>query len=112
MKILIMFLMLISMNVNASFCTSLTGAHGTVDGRPVSQYFTDGLPSMQECNEYVILTAVEYTVINEKAKIVDSAEEITVASVSAAFSFGASTYSIFWFIGFKGRLAKQAIRAA
>lgn len=110
MKIIFTFLLLVSVNANAAFCTSLTGVH-TSDGRPISEYYTDGLPSMQDCNDFVILTAVEHTIINEKAKQFDSVDGLSVEGLTTAFSFGMSTYAIFWFVGYKGRLARQAIRS-
>lgn len=111
MKILIALLLLISSNANAAFCTSVTGNHGSLNVRPSSEYYTDGLPSMQECSDFVILTAVEYTVINEKAKQFDSVDALSVEGATAAFTFGMSTYAMFWFVGYKGRLARQAIRS-
>jgi hypothetical protein len=109
MKTLIALLLLISSNANAAFCTSITGNHGSANGRPVSEYYTDGLPSMQDCSDFVLLTAVEYTVINEKAKQVDSVDKLSVEGVTVAFSFGMSTYALFWFVGYKGRLARKAV---
>lgn len=101
---------MLSTSANAAFCASTTGVTGS-DGRPFSEFYTDGLPSLEECSDYVVLSAVEYAVINGKAEQLDSVEEITAENVAGAFAFGASTYAIFWFIGFKGRMARETIRA-
>jgi len=109
-KIIILLLFVFSTSVDAAYCTSQTGVIGS-DGRPFSQFYTDGLPSMELCSDFILLTAVEYSIINEKAKMIDNVDSLSVEGVTIAFSFGMSTYALFWFVGFKGRLARQAIRS-
>lgn len=38
-------------------------------------------------------------------------EVINAADATTAFTFGLSAYLVFWFVGYKARMAKQAVRA-
>lgn len=37
-------------------------------------------------------------------------EVINAADATTAFTFGLSAYLVFWFVGYKARMAKQAVR--
>lgn len=109
--ILILFFLLFSELSNAASC--YTYGYSTTNaqtGRVYQVYYDDNL-NVDNCNEEVVLTAIEYA----RYKLLDEQngdiEPITATNVMAAFTFGFSAYAMFWFVGFKGRLARQAIRS-
>ena len=42
---------------------------------------------------------------------VGTANLINAGDATIAFTFGMSAYLLFWFVGFKGRLGRQAVKA-
>jgi hypothetical protein len=100
MKLLTIFLLLLSFNSNASYCL-LESNDGNlrIDSTSV-ELCPSGL---------ILLSNAEYqSVVN---LIADSElEVITPTKVMTAFTFGFGTYAMFWFLGFKGRTARAAIK--
>ena len=99
------------MRAEAAEC--LTFASSTFDpilGKDVIVHHNDGI-AVENCLDEVVLTAVEYAVLEERAKQMEGIEEITPESIASAFSWGFGTYMLFWFFGYKVRVARGAIRA-
>ena len=83
-------------------------------GRPYYAVYTDVTVSADDCytleSSLVIVNPAEFAVFNEKVKQTLGFEQITATNVMSAFTFGFGTYATFWFLGFKGRTARRAIK--
>ena len=62
------------------------------------------------CSDTAILTSAEFAVLKVYEQQNTQFSEITGEMASASFTFGMTGYLVFWFIGYKGRMAKQLIR--
>lgn len=71
-----------------------------VDANNVLKATTD---SVQDCSSYIIVDATEYTVMLQ-------AYDITAVDIGASFLWGFSTYAVFWFIGLKSKVGREAVR--
>ena len=100
MKFLTILLLLLSFNSNASYCLyELSNGNLRVDSTSV-----ESCPS-----GLILLSSTEHqSLVNLIADA--ELEPITAAKVMTAFTFGFSTYAMFWFLGFKGRTARAAIK--
>jgi hypothetical protein len=100
MKLLPLFLLLLSFNSNASYCLyELSNGNLRVDSTSV-----ESCPS-----GLILLSSSEHQSLLDL--ISDSElEPITATKVMTAFTFGFGTYSMFWFLGFKGRTARAVIK--
>ena len=100
MKLLTLFLLLLSFNSNASYCLYETGnGNLRIDSTSV-----ESCPS-----GLILLSSTEYqSLVNLIADA--ELEAITPTKVMTAFTFGFGTYATFWFLGFKGRVARAAIK--
>jgi len=63
-----------------------------------------------DCTGQVVMNASEYAVLRLYEAQNTQFTEITGEMASASFTFGMSGYLVFWFIGYKQRMAKQLIR--
>lgn len=62
------------------------------------------------CPDSVILTGVEYARLELLEEQNGDVTSITAISVMSAFTFGFGAYMTFWFVGFKIRLGREAVR--
>lgn len=93
MKYLMVLLLLFSFNSSAAICVSEFSDTSIVTNQtPVG-----------ECQSYVLLTSEDYEMM-----VVGT--EVTAAKIMTAFTFGFGTYASFWFLGFKARMARQALK--
>lgn len=101
MKLLTILLLLLSFNSNASYCLYETG-NGNLRIESTS---VETCPS-----GLVLLSSTEHQSL--LSLIADAElEPITPTKVMTAFTFGFGTYASFWFLGFKGRMARKAVKA-
>lgn len=101
MKILSVLLLLISFNSNASYCLlELNNGNLRIDSTSV-----ESCPS-----GLILLSSTEHQSL---LSLISDAElePITPTKVMTAFTFGFGTYASFWFLGFKGRTARKAVKA-
>jgi|GEM_PF-3664782 len=83
-------------------------------GRPLKVFRTDTPYTAENCfnqiSGWVVINPTEYALLKQIEEQNETSELIKSTDAGIAFTFGLSAYLLFWFIGYKGRLAKQAIR--
>jgi hypothetical protein len=107
---LLLILIFFSYDSLAIECVTYRGGyyHTTYEAELV--YFTKHDDQLSTCSDTVLMTGIEFAVINTLAEQNTQFTEITGEMASASFAFGMSTYLVFWLIGYKQRMAKQLIR--
>jgi hypothetical protein len=100
----LLFLVFFSLfsSANAAVCVKLVTGGTTDSIEPTSQ-------PISECTDLVLFSKDEFT---HTTVLISDAELglITPSRVMTAFTFGFGTYAVFWFLGFKGRTARAAIK--
>jgi len=61
-------------------------------------------------NTGIVLDAVEYAVLTERASLMNGIEEITPESIAISFTWGFGTYLSFWWLSYVIKVAKRAIK--
>lgn len=97
-------------STNASAATCKQFSHSATDNSVSYDVYYSQPLTLETCNESVVLTASEYAVFKVYEEQVVTGVEITAGDASIAFTFGLSAYLTFWFIGYKTRMAKQAVK--
>jgi len=109
----LLFLLLfvfVSYDLTAAECREFyyTSTNGG-NQRNYDVYYSDVLP-LESCTESVVMTGVEYA----RLKVLDDQNNqvnlITAEMATTSFMFGLSSYLIFWFIGYKGRMGRQLVK--
>lgn len=106
--VMVMFGLLLIFSVNALGAECLGERTQIYGGRLVY----DDLSStpIELCVDNVVMTAVEYAVLNEKAEQMDDIDPIDAASIAVSFTWGFGTYMGFWFMGYTIKTARGVIR--
>jgi len=90
------------------FYTGFSGAD-----RPYKAYYTDSTYLDDECfnqsSGFVVVNSTEYALLKQLEEQMNDVSIINAEDATIAFTFGMSGYLIFWFVGYKGRMARRAI---
>jgi len=82
-------------------------------GRPLQVVYTDSVYTAENCfeqaNGFVTLSSAEYALLKQLEEQMNDVSIINAEDATIAFTFGMSGYLIFWFVGYKGRMARRAI---
>ena len=106
----VLLFVFVSYDLTAAECREFyyTSTNGG-NQRNYDVYYSDALP-LDTCAESVVLTGVEYA----RLKVLDEQNNqvnlITAEMATTSFMFGLSSYLIFWFIGYKGRMGRQLVK--
>jgi hypothetical protein len=107
--LLLVFIAVYSSDSSAANCLEYYYTSNNVEPeRNVVVYYADFL-DLSTCTESVIVTPQEYARFELYEQQNGALFQVTAESSTVAFTFGMTTYLIFWFIGFKGRMARKAI---
>jgi hypothetical protein len=109
---LVLFLVFVAVFSSCSSAATCLEYYYTSDNTEPTRnhviYYADFL-ELSTCTESVIITPQEYARFELYEQQNGALVQITAESSTVAFTFGMTAYLIFWFIGFKGRMARKAI---
>ena len=95
-----------SLSSNAAECAT---AGGSWESNGII-YRTYSMNSETDCSNVAILSSAEYARLKVFEEQNSQFTAITGEMASASFMFGMTGYLIFWFIGFKGRMARKLVK--
>jgi len=104
----LIFLVFISFDSNSAECVDFDSTVTSGSGDYSIYYHSVLTP--ENCTGQVVMNASEFAVLKVYEEQNTQFTEITGEMASASFTFGMTGYLVFWFIGYKGRMAKQLIR--
>ena len=109
--IALLILILFNFDSSAAQCLKFSSTFtNESSGQAYVVHFADQY-QVSDCPFDGLLTSQELARFNLYEEQNGALSEITAENSTIAFTFGMSGYLLFWFIGYKGRMAKQAIKA-
>jgi hypothetical protein len=100
-----------SFGSNAADCVTHRGGYYHETYAAELKYYTFHGAPLDGCQEIILLTSAEYALLKSYEDELTLFTAITGEMASASFMFGMSGYLLFWFIGYKARMAKQLVKS-